>query len=92
MKREKNTPLKVVMPGHETVPAMDGSCGGVEVVVEEFTPRLFGRKCVCTVYGIAGISNTSKNLFIYGNDARRGHGYRFGTGGLVGLSWGGIDI
>ncbi len=57
MKREKNTPLKIAMLGHKTVPAMDSSRGGIEVVVEELAPRLVEMGCEVTCYNRTGCDN-----------------------------------
>ncbi|MCD8118526.1 MAG: glycosyltransferase family 4 protein [Lachnospiraceae bacterium] len=57
MKKEVNRPLKVVMLGHKTVPAMDSSRGGIEVVVEELAPRLAEMGCEVTCYNRTGCDN-----------------------------------
>ncbi len=57
MKTEKETPLKVAMLGHKTVPATDSSRGGVEVVVEELAPRLVEMGCEVTCYNRTGCDN-----------------------------------
>ncbi|MCD8155775.1 MAG: glycosyltransferase family 4 protein, partial [Clostridiales bacterium] len=57
MKREKNTPLKIAMLGHKTVPAMDSSRGGIEVVVEELAHRLVEMGCEVTCYNRTGCDN-----------------------------------
>lgn len=57
MKKEKHTPLKIAMLGHKTVPAMDSSRGGIEVVVEELAPRLVEMGCEVTCYNRTGCDN-----------------------------------
>lgn len=57
MKTEKKPPLKIAMLGHKTVPAMDSSRGGIEVVVEELAPRLVERGCEVTCYNRTGCDN-----------------------------------
>jgi len=57
MKTEKKTSLKVAMLGHKTVPAMDSSRGGIEVVVEELAPRLVEMGCEVTCYNRTGCDN-----------------------------------
>jgi len=57
MKTEKDAPLKIAMLGHKTVPAMDSSRGGIEVVVEELAPRLVEMGCEVTCYNRTGCDN-----------------------------------
>ena len=57
MKTEKKAPLKIAMLGHKTVPAMDSSRGGIEVVVEELAPRLVEMGCEVTCYNRTGCDN-----------------------------------
>ncbi|MCD7883558.1 MAG: glycosyltransferase family 4 protein [Lachnospiraceae bacterium] len=57
MKTEKKAPLKIAMLGHKTVPAMDSSRGGIEVVVEELAPRLVDMGCEVTCYNRTGCDN-----------------------------------
>lgn len=57
MKTEKDAPLKIAMLGHKTVPAMDSSRGGIEVVVEELAPRLVDMGCEVTCYNRTGCDN-----------------------------------
>ncbi len=57
MKTEMNSPLNITMLGHKTVPAMDSSRGGVEVVVEELAPRLVAMGCEVTCYNRTGCDN-----------------------------------
>ncbi|MCD7745795.1 MAG: hypothetical protein LUI13_11060 [Lachnospiraceae bacterium] len=35
-------------------------------------PKLFGKRCIATIYGVVGISSASKNSFYYVNDAHMG--------------------
>ncbi len=57
MNKDKNAPLRVAMLGHKTVPAMDSSRGGIEVVVEELAPRLVEMGCEVTCYNRTGCDN-----------------------------------
>ncbi|MCD8380789.1 MAG: glycosyltransferase family 4 protein [Lachnospiraceae bacterium] len=57
MKTEESAPLRVAMLGHKTVPAMDSSRGGIEVVVEELAPRLAEMGCEVTCYNRTGCNN-----------------------------------
>ena len=52
-----NRKLKIAMLGHKTVPAIDSSRGGVEVVVEELAPRLVAMGCEVTCYNRGGCDN-----------------------------------
>ncbi|MCD7835564.1 MAG: glycosyltransferase family 4 protein [Lachnospiraceae bacterium] len=45
------------MLGHKTIPAMDSSRGGIEVVVEELAPRLVEMGCEVTCYNRTGCDN-----------------------------------
>ncbi|MCD8011754.1 MAG: glycosyltransferase family 4 protein [Lachnospiraceae bacterium] len=56
MKKDKAL-LKIAMLGHKTVPAMDSSRGGIEVVVEELAPRLVEMRCEVTCYNRTGCDN-----------------------------------
>jgi len=57
MNKEKNAHLKIAMLGHKTVPAIDSSRGGIEVVVEELAPRLVEMGCEVTCYNRTGCDN-----------------------------------
>ncbi|MCD7740836.1 MAG: glycosyltransferase family 4 protein [Ruminococcus sp.] len=57
MDKGKNDSLKIAMLGHKTVPAMDSSRGGIEVVVEELAPRLVEMGCEVTCYNRTGCDN-----------------------------------
>jgi glycosyltransferase involved in cell wall biosynthesis len=63
MKTEKKAHLKVAMLGHKTVPAMDSSRGGIEVVVEELTPRLVEMGCEMTCYNRTGCDNGGLSVY-----------------------------
>ncbi|MCD8221074.1 MAG: glycosyltransferase family 4 protein [Clostridiales bacterium] len=56
-KDKSNSHLKIAMLGHKTVPAMDSSRGGIEVVVEELAPRLVEMGCEVTCYNRTGCDN-----------------------------------
>ncbi|MCD7891515.1 MAG: hypothetical protein LUG26_07175 [Ruminococcus sp.] len=49
--------LKIAMLGHKTVPAIDSSRGGIEVVVEELAPRLVEMDSEVTCYNRTGCDN-----------------------------------
>lgn len=54
---EKKSKLKIAMVGQKTVPAMDSSRGGVEVVVEELAPRMVARGAEVTCFNRSGCDN-----------------------------------
>ncbi|MCD8154314.1 MAG: glycosyltransferase family 4 protein [Clostridiales bacterium] len=57
MDRKNNAFLRIAMLGHKTIPAMDSSRGGIEVVVEELAPRLVWMGFKVTCYNRKGCNN-----------------------------------
>ncbi|MCD8370131.1 MAG: glycosyltransferase family 4 protein [Clostridiales bacterium] len=60
---KKDSFLKIAMLGHKTVPALDSSRGGVEVVVEELAPRLVALGCKVTCYNRTGCNNGGQSEY-----------------------------
>lgn len=63
MKRNNGKKLKIAMLGQKTIPAVDSSRGGVEVVVEELSTRLaaMGNKVTC--YNRSNCDNGNRDVY-----------------------------
>jgi glycosyltransferase involved in cell wall biosynthesis len=63
MKMNDRKKLKIAMLGQKTVPAVDSSRGGVEVVVEELATRLVAMGNEVTCYNRGNCDNGNRNVF-----------------------------
>lgn len=59
----ENSKLKIAMVGQKTVPAIDSSRGGVEVVVEELAPRMVAKGAEVTCFNRSGCDNGGLSSF-----------------------------
>lgn len=59
----ENGILKIAMVGQKTIPAIDSSRGGVEVVVEELAPRMVAKGAEVTCFNRSGCDNGRLSSF-----------------------------
>jgi glycosyltransferase involved in cell wall biosynthesis len=59
----ENNKLKIAMIGQKTMPAIDSSRGGVEVVVEELAPRMVAKGAEVTCFNRSGCDNGGLSNF-----------------------------